>query len=354
MIQHALRVSLILWLLTSSIIVGARWWGAANPNPRIAYPTLSDDLRDIVRIVDIDTQLTRDIPTLYRGTTRFGAVQWSDDGRYLYYGDELRYGRTLDIFVYDIQTDSSRALTNAPGNERYPRLSPDNQWMVYLTDDETPPAVLRLMNLTDQSERIIAPRFVTNDLQVVWSSDSQRFAYILAETAYIYDIDTQDTIVTLKDPAGINRIQWQRDNISLIYSTMRADDALYRVSIADPRPVPIAPLEQMMASETTDFLIAPDDTRIAWSKVTFASGEAVQTGVAKWLMLWDGESHRELTIPDAFFAHQPVRWLDDNTLVYRQAYWDSRRGTLHTYDLTTGETTALVAYDNAFALWFPE
>jgi len=64
-----------------------------------------------------------------------GAVEldWSPDGRYLAVRGGLNTG-TRDVFIWTVGTDSLRPIAAEAAQERGPRISPDGEWLIYVSD----------------------------------------------------------------------------------------------------------------------------------------------------------------------------------------------------------------------------
>jgi Tol biopolymer transport system component/tRNA A-37 threonylcarbamoyl transferase component Bud32 len=63
-------------------------------------------------------------------------VDWSADGRYLFFTGRPRAGRSdRQVWAADLQAGSARALLTGEFDQTYPRLSPDGRWLAYVSDE---------------------------------------------------------------------------------------------------------------------------------------------------------------------------------------------------------------------------
>jgi Tol biopolymer transport system component len=61
---------------------------------------------------------------------RLSRSRWSPDGRYVAFG-AARDGPSVDLYIYDIQTDAIQRLSDEPDHIVVFGWSPDSQWIVY-------------------------------------------------------------------------------------------------------------------------------------------------------------------------------------------------------------------------------
>ena len=111
--------------------------------------------------------------------------EYSPDGNYIYFNSE----RTGHMQIWRMKPDGSEQeqVFSDELNNWFPHISPDGQWMVFLTYDasvtghpENKDVMLRLMSLTDKKITVLAKLFGGQGTINVpsWSPDSKRLAFV--------------------------------------------------------------------------------------------------------------------------------------------------------------------------------
>jgi TolB protein len=137
---------------------------------------------------DIYTIPTEGGTTETRLTTAKGlddGPEYSPDGKYIYFNSE----RTGSMQIWRMHPDGSEQeqVFGDDYNNWFPHISPDGQWMVFLTYDksvtghpENKDVMLRVMSLSDKKIKIIATLFGGQGTINVpsWSPDSKQVAFV--------------------------------------------------------------------------------------------------------------------------------------------------------------------------------
>jgi TolB protein len=111
--------------------------------------------------------------------------EYSPDGNYIYFNSE----RTGHMQIWRMKPDGSEQeqVFSDELNNWFPHISPDGQWMVFLTYDasvtghpENKDVMLRLMSLADKKITVLAKLFGGQGTINVpsWSPDSKRLAFV--------------------------------------------------------------------------------------------------------------------------------------------------------------------------------
>jgi len=101
-------------------------------------------------------------------------TDWSRDGRYLLYmasGGATRQ----DVWVYDVEQKSSRALIASPFNESRARFSPDGRWVAYVSD-EAQTAQVYVRSFSDGATKI--PISTAGGDAPEWRRDGNEIFYL--------------------------------------------------------------------------------------------------------------------------------------------------------------------------------
>jgi len=111
--------------------------------------------------------------------------EYSPDGKYIYFNSE----RTGHMQIWRMKADGSEQeqVFSDDHNNWFPHISPDGQWMVFLTYDksvtghpENKDVMLRVMSLSDKSIKVLAELFGGQGTINVpsWSPDSKEVAFV--------------------------------------------------------------------------------------------------------------------------------------------------------------------------------
>jgi len=111
--------------------------------------------------------------------------EYSPDGNFIYFNSE----RTGHMQIWRMKSDGStqEQVTSDEFNNWFPHLSPDGEWIVFLTYEkgleghpENKDVMLRLMSLRDQKVTVLAKLFGGQGTINVpsWSPDSKQVAFV--------------------------------------------------------------------------------------------------------------------------------------------------------------------------------
>jgi TolB protein len=164
------------------------YWHGWSPDGRtLAFVGQRDGDFDIYTL-PAHTQAGATAPQETRLTTAKGlddGPEYSPDGKYIYFNSE----RTGHMQIWRMKPDGSdqEQVFSDDLNNWFPHISPDGQWMVFLTyaaDVTGHPAnkdvMLRLMSLSDKRITVLAKLFGGQGTMNVpsWSPDSKRLAFV--------------------------------------------------------------------------------------------------------------------------------------------------------------------------------
>jgi len=113
---------------------------------------------------------------------------YSPDGKYIYFNSE----RTGLMQIWRMKTDGSdqQQVLTTQTNDWFPHISPDGQWMVFLSYSKEvtghpgeKDVLLQLMSMTDKKVHVLAKLFGGQGTINVpsWSPDSKRLAFVSYE-----------------------------------------------------------------------------------------------------------------------------------------------------------------------------
>lgn len=163
------------------------WHGWSPDGKTLAFVGLRNGDGDIYTL-SADAHAGAPAPQEMRLTTAKGlddGPEYSPDGKYIYFNSE----RTGRMQIWRMKPDGSdqEQVFSDDLNNWFPHISPDGQWMVFLTyaADVTghPPnkdVMLRLMSLSDKKITVLAKLFGGQGTINVpsWSPDSKRLAFV--------------------------------------------------------------------------------------------------------------------------------------------------------------------------------
>lgn len=163
------------------------WHGWSPDGKTLAFVGLRDGNGDIYTL-PAETQAGASLGQETRLTAAKGlddGPEYSPDGKYIYFNSE----RTGHMQIWRMKPDGSgqEQVFSDGLNNWFPHISPDGQWMVFLTyaSDVTghPPnkdVMLRLMSLSDKKITVLAKLFGGQGTINVpsWSPDSKRLAFV--------------------------------------------------------------------------------------------------------------------------------------------------------------------------------
>jgi TolB protein len=163
------------------------WHGWSPDGKTLAFVGQRNGDFDIYTL-PADTPAGAPAPRETRLTTAKGlddGPEYSPDGKYIYFNSE----RTGHMQIWSMNPDGSdqEQVFSDDLNNWFPHISPDGQWMVFLTYAADvaghPPnkdVMLRLMSLSDKKITVLAKLFGGQGTMNVpsWSPDSKRLAFV--------------------------------------------------------------------------------------------------------------------------------------------------------------------------------
>jgi len=163
------------------------WHGWSPDGKTLAFVGQRDGDFDIYTL-PAETRAGAPAPHEMRLTTAKGlddGPEYSPDGKYIYFNSE----RTGHMQIWRMKPDGSEQeqVFSDDLNNWFPHISPDGQWMVFLTYDadvkghpENKDVTLRLMSLADKKITVLAKLFGGQGTINVpsWSPDSKRVAFV--------------------------------------------------------------------------------------------------------------------------------------------------------------------------------
>ena len=163
------------------------WHGWSPDGKTLAFVGQRDGNFDIYTL-PAETRAGAPAPQETRLTTAKGlddGPEYSPDGNYIYFNSE----RTGHMQIWRMKADGSEQeqVFSDDLNNWFPHISPDGQWMVFLTYEadvkghpEGKNVMLRLMSLSDKKISVLAKLFGGQGTINVpsWSPDSKRLAFV--------------------------------------------------------------------------------------------------------------------------------------------------------------------------------
>jgi Tol biopolymer transport system component len=181
--------------------------GAWDPRSRqFAIGAIADG-RPVLAILDVETgRRVREIP--FAGLGEILNPSWSPDGRSIAFS-AMTGGRT-DLFVHDLNTNTTRRITDDAFADLQPSWSPDGRRLAFVTDRFTTdlsllkagPLGLALVDVaSSQIERLLVPE-VGKAINPQWAPSGQQLYFLSDATGitnvYAVDVETR-TVRRLSD-----------------------------------------------------------------------------------------------------------------------------------------------------------
>jgi tricorn protease len=140
------------------------------------------------------------------------------------FGDRVVFGARGDVLMLDLASGATQNLTGTPGAvEREPVMSPDGQWVAFLSD-ESGEYQLQVRSLADEGRTRRIPVELQSSFyrELVWSPDSKRLAFSDKRLRlWVVDVETGGARrVTTSNYSYQDRYypSWSPDGIWLAYS----------------------------------------------------------------------------------------------------------------------------------------
>ncbi|MCO7224791.1 winged helix-turn-helix domain-containing protein [Pleionea sp. CnH1-48] len=171
--------------------------------------------------------LTETVPEVSRllecfGTIHGNSMQWSKDGKILYFTSSRSYIDPYRLFAWSTETQQKEPLTNpSPGKSKGEvsiALSPDGKSLAFVRDTNWGDTEVHLMNLSDQSSHKL---FALNGMKkaISWSKDSRHIIYSGAKNSIkAYSLDNQKSypIATNSQPIRVPAFAPHKDQLAVV------------------------------------------------------------------------------------------------------------------------------------------
>lgn len=192
------------------------------------------------------------------------------------------------------RTPHVRPLTNSPGVERFPTVSPNGKWLAFSWEDYQTETNIFIKSLDDSSAKRIQLTFDgARELKAVWSPDSTHiaFARFTGEnecTIVTMNIDTRkQTFITQcsNSQFSAESIEWSADN-QLYFKAKNSHDertGLSRIRISTDMPAPVGaiasklvesiPCEKDCQFDDMDISVSPDNQLMLLTRQVSLAGQ---------------------------------------------------------------------------------
>jgi Tol biopolymer transport system component len=199
------------------------------------YSTRSDGLHFDVYLIDSDGSNLRRL-TFSEG----GYPAWSPDGSQIVFSARLEG----NLYITDVDSGSTRQLTDTPGDDRNPIWSPDGSQIAYISfvnHDRMFGYRIFVINADGSNNRMLSPELPAQGMPS-WSPDGQYLAFIGRvqgehhDSVYLVDTQHSSLVRKLADNAYYAYTErwpmWSPDGRYLAFS-MRDANGLYTVDVAN-------------------------------------------------------------------------------------------------------------------------
>ncbi|HEX2906692.1 MAG TPA: hypothetical protein VHO69_07525 [Phototrophicaceae bacterium] len=229
------------------------------------------------------------------------------------------YNPVGDIYLYDLDHDSTRRLTDTPAHYSYLSWSPDGTQLLFASD-ETGEYMIYVMDVEDESIRPLIPGFFPT-----WSPDGTRIAYGVAISGeheqgirfalYVMNADTTDQRrITPDEFASTGSPAWSPDAQQIVFAARRGSDGyidLYSLDLETETLTQLTFTTPIIESRPT---FAPDGEYFA-----FSSDDGANMVIYKMRM--DGSGLTLLTpIENGVRKYNPAWSPDGSAIAYQLQY----------------------------------
>ncbi|MFC1791773.1 S41 family peptidase, partial [Gemmatimonadota bacterium] len=243
----------------------------------VKYPAMSPDRTTIVYTNDHDLFLL-DVPggtptevqveLAFDPTTN--RVEWVDvedqAGGFSAHpdGETVAVDSRGEIFIVPVDPEKGekRQITASAWRDRFQKFSPDGHWLAYVSD-EGAEEQLWVMELASGERRKLTDHDSYKDSNYQWSPDSQRIAFVAANTLFEVDVESgRTTELAYNQNRGFSLSEYSADGRWLVYtrSDLDEDSEVYLFEIANRREVNVT------ADPFRDYngLLTPDGSHLVF------------------------------------------------------------------------------------------
>jgi len=229
------------------------------------------------------------------------------------------YNPVGDIYLYDLDHDSTRRLTDTPAHYSGLSWSPDGTQLLFASD-ETGDYMIYVMDVADESIRSLIA-----GVSPAWSPDGTRIAYGVAISGeheqgtryalYVMNADTTDQRrITPDEFVAAGRPVWTPDAQQIVFAARRGSDGyvdLYSVDLDTDTLTQLTFTTTLIEGRPT---FAPDGEYLA-----FGTDDGVNMVIYKMRM--DGSGLTLLTaIENGVRKYAPAWSPDGSIIVYQMQY----------------------------------
>lgn len=196
---------------------------------QLAFVTLYQG-QDEIRIIDIGKK--RLVKKIRLPFENLSSPDWSTNGKDIVFS-AIADGYS-DLFVYDIESDSLKRLTESVQHEADPHFSPDGQKIVFSIEDTTgspqhprspfgnTPSELATIDLSTSRLSIIT-NTIWNEKQPCFSPDGKNLVYVSdrngLDNLYICPLDNPEKSKPLTDfVGGCSNPDWAKDTMNIVFT----------------------------------------------------------------------------------------------------------------------------------------
>ena len=212
---------------------------------------------------------------------------WMTDGKRIVCSS-ARAGYPAHLYLCDLETGTSRPLTNAPYGDNCPAVSPNGQWVAFHSDRAGQSDIYRLDLATSEIVRLTSSPY--NDRFPTWSPDGKRIAFH-SEAAgdpdiWLMDFDGANKIPLVMQPGMDTTSAWSPDGKKIAFSSEASGNPdIWQIYLADRR--------MLRLTRTAD-----SEWKPVWSpdgrQIVYCRGR--RGGPARlWIMNPDGTHQRPLS-----------------------------------------------------------
>lgn len=190
-------------------------------SPDNRYIAFTSDRNGYENIYLLDSE-TKQLKAITNNKARNIHPYFSPDGRYILYNSTAG-NNSLDVYLYDRNTGTSKRITKTVENETCARFSPDMTKLVYLKNSEKSDDII-IYTIKTAKEQNISNTPQVRDGWPVFSPDGKAVYYSSLETGSFcvvrYDLSTKTAqqMTTAKDEVEHARCFPAKDNTYFIYN----------------------------------------------------------------------------------------------------------------------------------------